>query len=379
MRVEIARHDLHYALQHVAAALLSRPVQPILTGIKLQADMRQFTLTCTKLTMTLQYQLLSSSNSLEVTQAGSTVVPARYFIDIVRSLPEGIVSLELIENTILHVQAGQSNYRLATMNADEFPESNHGEARSSFLINNGELQAIVKQVAFAASASEVRPVLNGVSMSVREDGSKLKLLATDGVRLASRSSRLHADDSDSMPSAVVVEAKHLLDYSKMLADSAGDTQISFSEHGVRFATSSFSMQTSLIPGQFPPTDKLLPSAFSTATAIMLDTTPFAQAVGRVSLLAGNMHIIGLRIGEDDAELFAASPDIGDVTEAVTFAERSGEAITVFFNGKYMKEIVDAIDSEQMYVRLTGREKPIIIETTHGHDTYYILTPIRSAY
>jgi DNA polymerase-3 subunit beta len=379
MRVEIARHDLHHALQHVAAALSARPVQPILAGIKLQADMRQLTLTCTKLTMTLQYQLPSSSDSLAVAQAGSTVVPARYFIDIVRNLPEGIVSLELIENTILHIQAGQSNYRLATMNADEFPDTLHDVTRSSFLINNGELRGMVKQVAFAASASEARPVLTGVSISVLEDGRKLKLLATDGVRLASRSSRLHADDSGSLPTAIVIEAKHLLDYSKMLTDNAGDTQISFSEHGVRFATSSFSMETSLIPGQFPPTDKLLPSAFSTTTALKLNTASFAEAVGRVSLLAGNMHIIGLRIREEDAELFAASPDIGDVTEAVTVAERSGEAITVFFNGKYMKDMVDAIESEHIYLRLTGREKPIIIETTQGHDTYYILTPIRSAY
>lgn len=377
MHIEIARHSLHHALQHIAAGLPSRPVQPILTGIKLQADAERLTLTSSKLTMTLKYQLPSPSEALTVQQSGSAVVPARYLIDIVRSLPDGMISLRTAGNGILHMQSGQSVYRLATMDAEEFPDTSPIDDRMSFLINNGDLRTIVKQVAFAASTSEARPVLTGVSMSMQEDGRRLKLLATDGIRLAARTASIDAEDFGIPLPAVVIEAKHLSEYSKMLTDAASFTQISFGDHELRFQANSFSMQASLIPGQFPSTDKLLPPAFN--TEIKLDTASFAEAVGRVSLLAGDSHVVGLRIREEGAELFAASPDIGDVTEAVVLAGRSGEAITVFFNGKYMKDIVNAIESEQLYIRLTGREKPIIIETVHGHDTYYILTPIRSAH
>ncbi|MDQ0113484.1 DNA polymerase III subunit beta [Paenibacillus harenae] len=377
MHIEITRHSLHHALQHIAAGLPSRPVQPILAGIKLQADAHRLTLTCSKLTMTLKYQLPSPSEMLTVQQSGSTVVSARYLIDIVRSLPGGVISLRMTENGILHMQSGQSVYRLATMDANEFPDTPPFDDRTSILINNGDLKTIVGQVAFAASTSEARPVLTGVSMTMREGGRSLKLLATDGIRLAARTACIDAEDFGNPLPSIVIEAKHLTDYSKMLTDAASSTQISFGDHDIRFQTNGFSMLASLIPGQFPSTDKLLPPAFG--TEIKLDTASFAEAVGRVSLLAGDSRVVGMRITEEGAELFATSPDIGDVTEAVALAWRTGEAITVYFNGKYMKDIVNATESEQLYIRLTGREKPIIIETAPDDDTYYILTPIRSAH
>lgn len=381
MLADIDKSSLHHALQHIAAGLPSKTVMPILSGVKLQAGERGLQLTSCNLAMTLQYNIPASAASLIIQQAGCTVVPARYFMDIVRSLPDGMITLDERARGTMYIRTGNSMFRLSTMNAAEFPDHSFNEdastASASVRIANESLKSLARQVAFAASTSEARPILTGVSLHA--DGKRLRMLATDGVRLASGSTDIDADYPQTLEAmrSAVIPAKHLTDYSKMLTDSSAATHISVDGHTIRFGTNGFSMRSSLIEGHFPPADRLIPTDF--CTEIKLDTAAFADAVKRVSLLSGEASVIGLQIANNEARLFAKAADVGDVTEAVAIAGMIGEPIKLFFNGKYMKEIVNAIDSEQLYMRFAGKEKPIVLETMNLTGTYYILTPIRSAY
>jgi len=374
MLVEVRQQSLHTGLQHIAAGLASRAVTPILSGIKIQAGARGLSLTACNASMALQYVIPCHCDQLKIDKEGSTVIPARLLLDIVRSFStESKVKLAELKNNFIHIESDHSIYSLATMDASQFPVMRSLENTARFQIDNVEFKKIVKQVSFAASISESKPILTGISCQTING--KLRLSATDGIRLATTTSNLSEDSSDSIP--FVIPAKHLSDYSKMLSDGSSTTQITISDQVISFNTLNFTMQSLLIQGTFPVVERLVPKNFS--TEITMNTAPFLRAVQRVSLLVSDTHAIGMRISSRDVELFATAAEIGDVSEKFVIDHIFGEPLIVFFNGKYMRDILQAIDSTQVLLRFTEKNKPIIVKPTNNEDTLYIISPVLTAH
>ncbi|MGG1633498.1 DNA polymerase III subunit beta [Paenibacillus sp. NRS-1760] len=374
MLVEVRQQSLHIGLQHIAAGLALRAVSPILLGIKIQAGAHGLSLTACNASMALQYIIPCQCDQLKIDKEGSTVIPARLLLDIVRSFSnESKVKLAELKHNFIHIESDHSIYSLATMDVSQFPDMRSLENKAKFQIDNIAFKKIVKQVSFAASTSEAKPILTGISCQTING--KLRLSATDGVRLATSTSNLSENSSDSVP--FVIPAKHLSDYSKMLSDGSSKTQITISDHVISFNTLNFSMQSLLIQGTFPVVERLVPQTFS--TEITMNTAPFLRAVQRVSLLVSDTHAIGMRISSCEVELFAAAAEIGDVSEKFAINPIFGEPLVVFFNGKYMRDILQAIDSTQVLLRFTGKNKPILVRPTNNEDTLYIISPVLTAH
>ncbi|WP_409343362.1 DNA polymerase III subunit beta [Paenibacillus sp. MBLB4367] len=374
MLVKLKQQSLHNALQHVAAGLSARPLIPVLAGIKVQANKYGLTLTASNTSMALKYMIPMDGDVLTVERSGDVVIHARYFMDIIRTLPEDVVTLEEVENRNICIQSGRSVYRLSTINSEEFPDMDPIDNKAWFCIDNDCFKKMVKQVSFAASSSESRMVLTGVLFQT--DGASLRLVATDGIRFASRTSNTNTTISDMFPPAVI-PAKYLFEYSKMITNVSGVTEVTLGEHIIRFTTDNFTMQSSLINGTYPAVDKLKPDGGS--SEITLSTSHFLDAVERVSLLSGDTNVVGLRISQSGAELFARDADIGDVTEVVTFEETFLEPMIISFNGKYMRDIMRVIDSKHVQLRFTSKEKPIIVQPVDSHDGFYIISPVRTPF
>lgn len=298
MLVKVSHPLLNQALQHVAYAVSSKSVNPILSGIKLQASREGITLTACSGDFQLQYEIAPEEAQAIVHQAGIIVIPARYFIDIVRHLPAGLVTVEMQKPLRICMYSGPAIYHLSGMEPDEFPHMTDMCQRDTVHFPNKELKKWIKQVSFAVSTSETRPVLTGVACTF--EGNRLTLLATDGIRMASRSAAIRNTFTE--PSShVIIPGKQLVAYAKMLPDDESTTSISLTSSSIRFMTNQLSMQVSLI----------------------------------------------------------------------------GDPLTVFFNGKYMIDILRSIDCEQVCLRFSGKRKPIIIQPADSLTSLYILTPILS--
>lgn len=204
-------------------------------------------LTACNASMALQYIIPCHCDQLKIDKEGSTVIPARLLLDIVRSFStESKVKLAELKHNFIHIESDYSIYSLATMDVSQFPDMRSLENKAKFQIDNIAFKKIVKQVSFAASTSESKPILTGISCQTING--KLRLSATDGVRLATSTSNLSENSSDSVP--FVIPAKHLSDYSKMLSDGSSKTQITISDHVISFNTLNFSMQSLLIHEHF---------------------------------------------------------------------------------------------------------------------------------
>ncbi|XEC93501.1 DNA polymerase III subunit beta [Paenibacillus tarimensis] len=370
MLFSLKQPTLNSALQHIAASISARPVIPILAGVKVQADEQEIILTACNSTMTLQYRIPVDNDTVTVKKAGTAVISARYVTDIIRNLQEDVVTFEEIKDKRICIRSGRAVYRLSTLDPDEFPVLDDIEIQRVIEIDNSSFRKMVRQVSFAAAASETRMILTGILF--HSNGHILRLAASDGIRFASHTLNLNLE----MLPPVVVPAKNVHDFSKMLSDFSGRTEISMGDCFIRFTSDNFTMQSTLIQGIYPSIDKLIPNTFS--GEITLVTSELLNAIERVTLLSGDANLVGLRLSPAGAELFARSIDIGDVIEALTVEEIISGTFTISFNGKYMRDIIRAIDSKHVHLKFTGKDKPIVIQSADVKHAQYILTPIRTS-
>jgi len=273
----------------------------------------------------------------------------------------------------ISIRSSRSVYQLSGMNADEYPALSGADPSNKIRFSNSVLAAMIKQIAFAVSASESRPVLTGVSCLF--EGSRLKLLATDGIRLATQTTALDRSFTQDAFS-IIIPGKHLLDYSKMLQDEQGNTELFIGSRSILLRTGNLYMQSSLIEGQYPALTKL--NTKTITTDITLESSLFLQALERVCLLAERNHAVKLNsAGLSTIALFSRTPEVGDVQEEVPVKECNGEEISIYFNGKYMMEILRSINCRLVKMKFSGKWNPILIEPDGRPDALYILTPIKT--
>ena len=174
MKITCAKEDILEALRPVQNALTSTTL-PILSHILMVAKKELVELTATNLETTIR-----SNFSGKVEEEGEICMPGEKIFSIVRELPPVEIYLETEENR-LTIKCKEATFNLLGLSSSEFPES-PSIGKESFSLPQVTLREMFQKTVFAASTDETRRNLNGIYLE--GGGKELKLIATDGRRLA---------------------------------------------------------------------------------------------------------------------------------------------------------------------------------------------------
>jgi DNA polymerase-3 subunit beta len=375
LRFEVSQKLLLTALNYITPTISTKAVIPILSGIKLQVNAIGLTLTTANTGMMMQYEIPYDNECLIVHNNGSIVIPSRYLVDIIRNMPSGLIKFKINTAFNICIQSEKAIYNLNGMNPDEYPQLVKYEHCSRLILSNYHLKQLIKKVAFATSSSEARPALTGVSYALNKD--HLRFVASDGIRLSSQTTNKFISDQLDKVISVIIPGKHLFDFSKTLIDDQSTTYITIENTTITFKNNNLTMQSSLIEGTYPTIDRIVPETFN--SEIVVVTREFLHALERVALLSGESNIVCLVINSvQSIELSSKTAEIGDVFEEIQLEELIGEQISISFNGKYMMDIIRAIDSEKTRIKLTDKWKPIVVQPIDIPESLFLLTPIRTS-
>lgn len=172
MKFTIQKLPLLTAASHVSNAVSSKTTIPILTGIKIIANETGCSLMASDSDISIQVNIPREDNGneqLTVTSGGSVVLPARYFIDIVRKLPGEIVQIEVTQQYTTTIQSEQSRFQLNGMDPNEFPRLPQLHQEEIISLPANLLKAMIRQTTFAVSTAETRPVLTGVEWFIQDN------------------------------------------------------------------------------------------------------------------------------------------------------------------------------------------------------------------
>ncbi len=205
---------------------------------------------------------------------------------------------------------------------------------------------------------------------------KLLAVATDSHRLSQRIFPIEqkTDDFD-----ITIPGKSLIELSRSTSDEDDELmEISIMENQVLFRTKDMYFYSRLLEGNYPETNRLIPTNFT--TTIEFSVTNLFSAIERASLLSheGRNNIVKLSITSNEVVLYGNSPEVGKVKEQLSYQNVSGDPIIISFNPDYMKNALQAFGDINIVVQFVSPIRPFTLEPTDSDSSFIqLITPVRT--
>ena len=371
MKISIERAALLRAVSQAQSVVERRNTIPILANVLIEAEGDAVTFRATD----LDIEVVDRAPA-HVERAGASTVSAVTLHEIVRKLPDGALVTLTDDGASgrLTVEAGRSNFALATLPREDFPVMATTEYAANFSAPAPLLRRLFDKSKFAISTEETRYYLNGVYMHVAdgEGGKVLRCVATDGHRLARIDAPL-PDGAETMP-GVIVPRKAVGELRKLLDDDDTVIAVSVSETKVRFATPEITLTSKVIDGTFPDYSRVIPQ--TNTRKLEVDASEFAKAVDRVATVSSERsRAVKLALDEDRLVLSVNAPDSGAAEEELAVAY-GDEHLEIGFNAKYLLEIASQVDRENAVFLFDTADRPTLMHEGTDQSAIYVVMPMR---
>jgi DNA polymerase-3 subunit beta len=366
MKLSLSRENLLSALQIVGRAVSTRATLPSLGGIQLEASGSTLTLRATDMELGLNMAI----GDVQVETEGTVLLPGRLLGDVVRSLPQGDVTLALrAEQRDVELTAGAARFHLRTLPAEDFPRLPElGDDTAT--LPAGPLAETIDRVARAASRDEVRPILTGVLFQA--DGSRLTMVATDSYRLSVKHTELESQIAAAIEANV--PARALRELARIIGQGSPDeVALSLARNQAVFQAGDVILSSRLIEGQFPSWRQLIPESFE--HEVRLPRGELLEVARRISQLAQRNAPLRFGFAEGELTIAAETPEVGDASEAIP-APYSGEPLEIAFNPQFVIEGIESVETEELAMKLSSPLRPGLLEPIGDEDFSYLVMPIR---
>jgi len=379
LKFSINKDALNEAIQHVSKAISSRTTIPILNGIKMDAGDQGLTLTASDTEISIQAFVSAARDGeavLRLERPGSVVVPAKFFVDIVRKLPEDEVFVDVSELHRIAIRSGSIDIQLAGLDPEEFPQLPELSEDRKFTILSDVLRDMIRLVSFAVSTNEAAPILTGVNWTL--EGGRLKFAATDRHRLACVERAIDCPEKLRFQN-VVVPGKNLNELYKILPEQNTLIDVVISGNQALFRAQNVLFYSRLLEGTYPEISKIIPNAYKTET--VFDTRSLEAAIDRAYLLSREekTNIVRLSFMDDErtVEVSSSSGEIGRVTEKLAVESFGGEPLKISFNSKYMLDVLRVVDDARIFIGFTGTMSPMVLKPAGDEGALYLILPYRT--
>ena len=372
MKVTCTQEAFSRGLSVVGRAVAARSTLPITSHVLITTEDGKLRLSATNLEITMNCWIDAS-----IEEPGSTAVPARLLTDFVNTLPNDRISLELAARSRqLKVECARNEAQISGLDAEDFPPTPVVQDGIEVQFDAKGLRQAIAQTVFAAATDDSRPVLTGVD--TKFEASTLTLAASDGFRLSVYKLPLSASVD---ATEIVVPSKALSELSRLLAeeDEAVTLRTNAAKTQVLFRLANAEMVAQLIQGTFPNFNQLIPA--SSSSRAVAEVAEFLRETRTASVFArdgsGIVRLVvtpGEGVTTGKIVISARAEEVGD-NEGEIDAAVEGEGVKIAFNGKYLQDVLQAMESGQLAMETTGPSSQGVFKTL-GDDNYvHVIMPM----
>ena len=307
----------------------------------------------------------------EVTDIGQCVLPARLFGDIIRRLPEGLVTVVVDENYKVSIRSGYASFTISAENADDYPELPDVGDGKSIQIPQKAMKELINGTIFAVSENQGRPIHTGVKFEV--DGELVSAIAVDGFRLARRT--YHCENDTGRKLSFVVPAQSLKEVEKILQDDDADVAFTLGTKHILFQIGSATIVCRLLDGDFLDWRKVVP--FNCPIKLVIHVSDFASSIERVGLVVSEKYKSPVRCLFSNQELQLKTNTTIGVAEDKCSLAGDGKDLEIGFNVRYIADALRVIPTEEVCLELINGLSPIVMTPVDDkHDFAYMVLPVR---
>jgi DNA polymerase-3 subunit beta len=365
MKFTCEKYLLQSAVAMSARAAASKSPNPALEGLLIEA---------TDGIKVTGYDLVKGIYTrfvADVAEPGSVVLSAKLFDNIVRSLPDDIVTVSTDSSNLTRITCGHADFSIMGLYADSYPELPSVEHQKSVSIPQKTMKEMIDQTIFAVSDNEARPIYTGSLFEI--ESGKLTVVSVDGYRLALR--RETPESSDMNDCSFVAPGTALSDLQKLCTDTDETVKIVLGAKHISFSVGNCVLITRRLEGEFLDYKKAVPQEF--AIKIRAERTKLLRAVDRVSLIIDDRIKNPLRciFGKNKLSMYCVTA-IGKGEDICEY-EGDGEGLEIGFNNRYLQDALKAAPADRIEVCLNSGSTPCVIVPEDGSDKFlYMILPVR---
>ena len=370
MKFKITRSNFFKTLSHLQGIVDKKNSLPVLANILIEAKNNELILSSTDMDISIIEKIDCS-----VLEDGATTINSQILYDIVRKIGDNS-EIEIISNSgkLLTLRADGSRFSLACLPKEDYPIIDQDNSGINIKLNSKILFKLIDKTKFAISNEETRYFLNGLYFNIsNEDNINIvTLVGTDGHRLAKFSHEIEEDIDE--VSGVIIPKKTIYELSKLLSEIDNTISISISSNKIIFFIGNIIFISKLIDGSFPDYKRVIPKDNSNILKINRET--LLSAVDRVSTIANEKSpVIKFKLLKNILNLNTVNNESSTASEDLNI-NYDGDDIEIGFNSKYIMDIVNNLEDEEVFINLKDNSSPIIALENSNNKLVYVLMPMR---
>lgn len=365
---QVEKEVIYNGLKIVERATAQKGLQPVLANILIEAvDKNKINLYATDFDLTI-----ITSIEAQVNNAGSITLPAKKLLDIVSRLNDGIINFEL-NATTMTITSNKSKFDIIGISASEFPKIETVSDETEFVdIDLKPFIMGIKEAGFAAATYESNNnLLSGVVCDISKN--VLEIASTDGNRLA-RARKIITNREDKTQK-LIIPAKVLQEFLKISYFIDEETiKLYTMTSKIMIKSDNITMISSLMNGQYPQYNQLIPQTFPKEAKI--NVSKIVSAIERVSTMVNEKtSIVKFEFTQNNLSLKADTPEAGNSEDQIDIIY-NGEDITIAFNYKYLLDCFKNIDSEDLIICMNTNLSATVIKPDNDEDFIYLVMPVQ---
>lgn len=359
MQITINKAELVSSVQTALRAVPARPTMPIVGTIKFEAlDNNTLVITGTDLDTAIQCTVPAVVNS-----PGQAAIPAKYLADLAKRLPDGPVEIK-VDSQIATIKYGKSKAAINCFPPDQYPSIAKLSAGKAITLKN--FGTLLRQVLFAVGTEQERPIFTGVLFEL-EDGNRINIVATDTHRLVVKTIEAQVPDKFRL----LIPGKTC---NEVLKIAGNEIIMQYEESIVQFTAGNTTISTRTIAGNFPPYRQVIPVEFT--GNVTVNTRELLESTERVSLFNPPENKIPVVKMEPAKGKLSIRSNSGWIDETIEVKSAGEVPESIFFNGSYLSEALEALNSETVVIHFTGPMSAAILKDPQSEDYISLLLPAK---
>ena len=356
---------LQSAIAVTSRAVAQKSSIPALEGLLLHVD--------TNLTVS-GYNMqtgIRTKVSADVVSGGDIVLNARLFGDIIRRMPDDVVTVSVDDRQTVHLSCGDADFDILGLSAADYPDLPEVEDEYAMSIQQKTLRAMIEEVAFAVSTNESRPVHTGALFEISDAG--LTIVAVDGFRLAVRREKLENMEGGAF--SFVAPGSALSEVKGICADSEDLASVTLGKRHILFEVGDTELICRRLEGEFLDYKNAIPR--KNPITLIADTKSLIESIDRVSVVISDKLKSPVRcLFECDKVTLTAKTGNGESRDVCRLSGDGG-GLEIGFNNRYLMEALRYAPADTVKIELNTGVSPAVIVPVEGEENFlYMVLPVR---
>ncbi len=363
MKIESILEKLIEGVNRIQKVSSKNVSLPILENVLLRAEDNTLILRSTNLHVGAEVSI-----PVKVLEKGEVAVRLDLFANILNSLKKEHKILLEIKDQVLSLKTEKSEMSINTYDSSDFPTIPHVDEGIRFTLPIKKFIDGVRSVAYASSLSDIKPEISSVYIYTSDN--ELVFVATDSFRLAEK--RIVMSGIDEFP-GVIIPIKNIQECIKVFQGLDGDVVFTLGENQIALRNEYIYFTSRIVDGNYPDYMQIIPQ--EEKSSLILLKNDITDALKLVNVFSDNFKIsLKTKKAVSQVHFTSRNPDVGENSTFVD-AVVEGEDIEMNLNYRYLTDVLQIIDTDNIHFSFTENNKPFLVKSVDDSSFLYLIMPM----